>query len=355
MTAKKVYFVFFLIISQFAFSQWESRDIITNDNITYPETSKLAKISQTIGITEIDIKYHRPAVRNRQIFGNLIPYGKVWRAGANESTTIKFQDDVIINGNKLKRGVYGIHMIPNKTEWTIIFSNNHVQWGSFYYDQNEDALRIQVKPEEHAHIEYLKYDFENLKDNSLNIALLWASTKVSFKIEVDEINSTLDVIKDELRTLPRFSWRGNREAALYCWLHNTHLDLALELINRSISYERRFENMYQKALILASTGKGNESSILMEEALKLGNENMFLYVGREALGHHNSPKKAIELFKITLKYFPESYKAKMLIGNAHGWMGEKEMAIKAFNEALLLTKNEKEKTNVMSYLNRYKN
>ncbi|WP_273565835.1 DUF2911 domain-containing protein [Maribacter halichondriae] len=354
MNAKITYLTFILVISQFAYSQWESRDIITNDNISYPETSKMAMISHTIGITEITIKYHRPAVRNRNIFGTLVPYGEVWRAGANESTTIRFQDDVIINGQTLKSGNYGIHMIPDKDKWTVIFSKNHVQWGSFYYDQSEDALRVEVTPQVSDHQEYLTYNFENIEANKVNIVLKWAGLKIPFTIEVDEIKTTIAVIEDELRTLPRFSWRGNREAALYCWLHNTNLDKALKWIDRSISYERRFENVYQKGLILESLGEIEASNVLINEALKLGSESMFLYVGREALGHHNSPEKAIELFENALKYFPKSYKAKMLIGNAYGWMGKKEKADIAFNDALVLAKNEKETNDIKSYINRYK-
>ncbi len=334
-------------------AQWELREIITNDNITYPETSKLAGVSNTIGITQIEIKYHRPAVRNRTVFGALIPYGKVWRAGANESTTITFQDDVSINGNPLKSGIYGLHMIPGKEEWIIIFSKNHTQWGSFYYDKKEDALRIAAKPKKIEHQEFLKYDFEDIQDNRVTIVLKWDQIQISFNVTVDEVATTLAVVEDELRTLPRFSWRGNREAAFYLWLHNVHLNKALELINRSISYERRFETIYQKALILASMGKLSQSEKLMGEALELGNERKFLYVGREAIGHHNSPEKAMELFENTLRYFPNSYQAKMLIGRTYAAMGKTGLANRTLNEALILAKTEKEKEVVKSEMRIY--
>jgi len=345
--------VLFCFVAQTGFSQWEQREIITNDNITYPETSKLARISNTIGITEIELKYHRPAVRNRNVFGGIIPYNKVWRAGANESTTISFQDKVKINGHELDQGKYGIHVIPAENEWTIIFSKNHTQWGSFYYNEKEDALRIKVKPEKSKHQEFLKYDFENITDNSASIILNWDKTKISFHIEVNEITTTIAIIEDELRTLPRFSWRGNREAALFCWLHDSHLDKALEWINRSIDNEERFENIYLKALILASLNDNVEADKFMKKARGIGNENKFMFIGFEALGHHNSPEKAIELFKNTHKYFPNSYRSKMYIGNVYGWMGKLIEAKKAFKEAMDLTSTEKEKTHVRSIMARY--
>ena len=350
-------YVQFLILGLILFnsnignSQWEHRSIITNDNITYPETSKKASITNTIGITEIKIDYHSPAVRNRVIFGGLVPFGKVWRAGANESTTITFQDDVYIEDQHLNRGTYGVHMIPNIEEWTVIFSKNHTQWGSFYYSEDEDALRINVKPESIPHQEFLKYDFTNIEANKTVLELKWSTLKVAFTISVNEVETTLNVIEDELSTLPRFSWRGNREAALFLWLHDSHLDTALELIERSIDYEKRFENVYLKALIRKTQGDMETYEILMKEAVDLGNENKFLYVVREALGHHNSPEKCLQLLDITSKYFPESYQVNLLRGRVYGWLGKIEDAKMEFIKALSFSHTEIEKNSVNNELN----
>src|SRR5580698_5270382 len=111
-----------------------------------PLPSQPAEISQTIGITNITIKYHRPLAADRKIWDGLVPYGKVWRAGANENTTITFSDPVTVEGKPLDKGTYGLHMIPTANEWTIIFSKAATAWGSFTYDQSEDALRVTVKP-----------------------------------------------------------------------------------------------------------------------------------------------------------------------------------------------------------------
>ncbi|HZU44963.1 MAG TPA: DUF2911 domain-containing protein, partial [Terriglobales bacterium] len=110
-----------------------------------PRPSQQAVVSQRLGITDVTISYHRPLVNKRQIWGNLVPYGQVWRAGANENTTIQFTDPVTIEGKPLAKGIYGLHMIPAQDQWIVIFSNNHTSWGSFTYKESEDALRVTVK------------------------------------------------------------------------------------------------------------------------------------------------------------------------------------------------------------------
>src|SRR5262245_54751129 len=107
-----------------------------------PEASPAASVTQTVGLTEMKITYHRPAVNGRKIWGGLVPYGDVWRAGANENTTLSFSSAVKVAGKPLRAGTYGLHMIPTAKDWTIIFSNQAAAWGSFSYDPKEDALRI---------------------------------------------------------------------------------------------------------------------------------------------------------------------------------------------------------------------
>ena len=156
-----------------------------------------AGVMQRLGVeTDITIEYSRPGVKGRTIWGDLVPYGMAegneysegkpypWRAGANENTTIEFSKDVIVEGNKLAAGKYGIHMIPGKDEWTIIFSKNSSGWGSFGYNQEEDALRIKVTPKEAPHQEWLRYGFDNLEGTSATAFLHWERVKVPFKIEV---------------------------------------------------------------------------------------------------------------------------------------------------------------------------
>src|SRR3954468_23385947 len=139
-----------------------------------PEQSQAAKVSQTVGLTNINISYHRPLVNNRRIFGTqIVPYGQVWRAGANENTVVEFTDPVTIEGQPLAKGAYGLHMIPNEDSWTLIFSKNSTSWGSFTYDQKEDALRVNVKPQKGEFHEALAYDFDQVQPDSAIVTLHW--------------------------------------------------------------------------------------------------------------------------------------------------------------------------------------
>ena len=146
--------------------------------------SPKASVMQTVGFTDVTIDYSRPGVKGRTIWGELVPYNKVWRAGANEATTINFSTDVTIEGKSLPAGKYGFFTIPNKDSWTIIFNKVADQWGAFQYNEAEDALRVTVKPESNNFQEWLAYRIAKTGDKSAVISLEWEKLKVPFKIEV---------------------------------------------------------------------------------------------------------------------------------------------------------------------------
>ena len=125
-----------------------------------PRASQRAQITKRVGITDITITYHRPLIGGRKVWGGLVPYGQPWRAGANENTIIEFTDPVTVEGKPLAKGRYGLHMIPSETDWIIAFSKTNTAWGSFSYDQAEDALRVTVKPRPSEFHEALTYDFD---------------------------------------------------------------------------------------------------------------------------------------------------------------------------------------------------
>ena len=146
--------------------------------------SPKASVMQTVGFTDVTIDYSRPGVKGRTIWGALVPYNKVWRAGANEATTINFSTDVTIEGKSLPAGKYGFFTIPNKDSWTIIFNKVADQWGAFQYNEAEDALRVTVKPESNNFQEWLAYTITKTGDKSAVVSLEWEKLKVPFKIEV---------------------------------------------------------------------------------------------------------------------------------------------------------------------------
>src|SRR5579872_2662409 len=139
--------------------------------LNLPRASQHALVSQRIGITDITINYHRPLANGRQVWGKLVPYGQVWRAGANENTTITFTDPVTIEGKPLDKGTYGLHMIPGENQWTVIFSKNSADWGSFSYKQEDDALRVTVKPQAAELHDALTYDFDDVKPDSAVVTM----------------------------------------------------------------------------------------------------------------------------------------------------------------------------------------
>lgn len=146
--------------------------------------SPKALITQTVGYTDVTISYSRPGVKGRKIWGDLVPYDKVWRAGANEATKFTFSTDVMIEGKKLPAGSYGFFTIPGKDKWTVIFNNVADQWGAFEYNESKDALRFTVKPEQHDFTEWLQYDITRTSDSTATVSLEWENLKVPFKIEV---------------------------------------------------------------------------------------------------------------------------------------------------------------------------
>jgi hypothetical protein len=159
-----------------------SQSIAQNDKKV--RISPKAAVIQTVGFTEVRIDYNRPGVKERVIWGGLVPYNKVWRAGANEATKFTFSTDVKINDKTLKAGSYSFFVIPTKEKWTIIFNKVADQWGAFEYNEAEDALRFDVTPEEGSMQEWLAYTITKTSNNSAIVSLEWEKIKVPFTIGV---------------------------------------------------------------------------------------------------------------------------------------------------------------------------
>src|SRR5277367_542185 len=170
-----------LLTASFCAAQTATSETLMLD---LPRQSQHAVVTQRIGITDITVNYHRPLANSRQIWGKVVPYGQVWRAGANENTTIAFTDPVMVEGQALDKGTYGLHMIPGENQWTVIFSKNANSWGSFTYKQDEDALRVTVKPQAAEAHDALAYDFDDLKSDSATITMRWDKVAVPFRVSV---------------------------------------------------------------------------------------------------------------------------------------------------------------------------
>ena len=213
--------------------------------ITTPRPSPNASVTQMVGITEISLHYSRPGVKGRTIWGELVPYGEVWRTGANENTTIRFSTPVKIGGKELPAGLYGLQTIPTANEWTIIFSKDADQWGAFSYKQENDALRIQAKPEAADFQERMGFEFADLTDNSAKVVMRWEKLAVPFTVEVDTPKLVMDQLKGAVR------WQTPYQAANWCIQSDSCLDDASRWLDASIALDANFQNQRAKAQLLA--------------------------------------------------------------------------------------------------------
>ncbi len=273
-----------------------------------PRQSQRAQVTQRIGITDITISYHRPLVNGRKIWGGLVPYGQVWRAGANENTTITFPDDVMIEGKPLPAGTYGLHMIPTEDQWTVIFSKMHTAWGSFSYNQAEDALRVTVKPQPAEFHNALAYDFDQLQPDSAVIVMSWDKLAVPFKVSVN-VNQVVEAsLHKQLRGLSQYTWDAWDDAATYLVDNKMDLNEALKYENNSIQNEERFENLMTKSRILEAMGKTTEGAAVRDKALAMGNAQQLYGYGRQ-LQREGKQKEAFAVFKSAAQKDPDNWLA----------------------------------------------
>ena len=271
-----------------------------------PRQSQRAEITQRIGITDITISYHRPLVNGRKVWGGLVPYGQVWRAGANENTTITFSDPVTIEGKALERGTYGLHMIPNADEWTIIFSRSSTSWGSFTYDEKEDALRVTVKPQAAEMHEALTYDFDQVKPDSAVAVLEWEKVAVPFKIGVD-VHSVVEAsLKKQLRNLSQYTWMSWDDAANYLLAEKIGYDDALIYADKSIENEDRYDNEMTKSKVLQAMNRKDEAMAAQKKALDLASPLQLHFYARGLQGEKRNDE-AFAIFRENARKHPDMW------------------------------------------------
>jgi hypothetical protein len=307
--------------------------------LTLPESSPKALLTQTIGIAEVQVSYHRPGVKGRPIWGALVPYGEVWRAGANENTTISFSLPVRIAGKPLESGTYGLHMIPGKGDWVVIFSRNATSWGSFFYKESEDALRISVTPEAAPPREWLQYEFSELTDSSAVLALRWEKMLVPIPLSFDTRALILANIRDSyLRGLAGFAWQGFNSAAQFCLRNNLDLPEALTWADNSLALNENFSNLRTKASILEKMGKQEDVKALRDRSLELATETDINQLGYTYL-QGGKTKEALELFEKNVKAHPKSWNVYDSLAEGLEKGGDTKGAIANYSKALSIVKD----------------
>jgi len=274
--------------------------------LNLPRASQHARVMQRIGIVDITIDYHRPLALGRKVFGGLQAYGDVWRAGANENTTIEVSDAVTVEGHPLPKGVYGLHMIPGEASWVVIFSKNSTSWGSFTYDAKEDALRVTVTPVAILHHEALSYDFEDPTDNSVVVRMQWEKEAVPFKISVDTPAIVQRSLRDQLRARAQFEWQPWMEAATYLLANRLDAAEAAEDLRKSIAIEDRFENELTLAWALGALGRTSEASAARAKGIEMATQAQVHAFGR-GLQAQGLRDEALDLFRENRKKDPDSW------------------------------------------------
>jgi tetratricopeptide (TPR) repeat protein len=333
--------------------------------------NKKATVAERVGLTDVTIHYNRPSVKGRvgKIWGELVPVGFVdqgfgnskaapWRAGANENTTIEFTNDVRIEGQPLKKGKYGFFVAYAPDEATLIFSNNAISWGSYYYNEKEDALRVKVKPVSTTNsTEWLKYEFLNQTENAATIALHWEKLMIPFKVETDYVKDQIASFQNELRTERGFHWLAWNQAAQWCLQRNVNLEQALQWADSATSATFGGNIMFQpkatKAQILEKLGRGTEAALLMKEALPLANMQEIHAYGRSLLMQKKS-KEALEVFEMNYKKNPNQFTTLVGLTRGYSATGDYKKALKYAEQALPLAADAVNKNSVAGMVEKLK-
>ncbi len=241
--------------------------------LNLPRESQRQNLSQVIGDTTVSIVYHRPNTKARKVWGALVPFGEVWRTGANEATIFEVSNDVKINGQMLPKGKYSLHTIPAADEWTIVFSKKWDQWGSFTYDVKDDALRVKAKPLKTDFTETLSYEFENVAMNTAQVVIGWEKIKVPFTVDVGDVaGRTLAEIRKAMTNLKADDMRTPAQAASWVLTMKmaANYEEAVGWLDAGIKNRESFGLLNTKARLQKESGKTPEAIMTAEKAIQVG-------------------------------------------------------------------------------------
>ncbi|MFA6957117.1 MAG: DUF2911 domain-containing protein [Thermoanaerobaculia bacterium] len=254
--------------------------------LSLPRPSPNASVGQLVGVTDVSVVYSRPGVKDRKIWGELVPYDKVWRTGANEATIITVSKDVKVNGSELKAGSYSIHTIPTPGDWTVIFNSEANPKGNYNYDETKNVLKVTVTPKAHAMTERLAFYFATVDDSSATLVMAWEKLSFELKIETDVQAQVMAQAKSMMD-----DWRPAFQAANYAWEKGAKAD-AMKWIDQSIAAKESLANLTLKSRMLADAGKTKEAIATIEKAIA---------IGKAANGNTAASEKLLEEWKAAAK------------------------------------------------------
>jgi len=236
--------------------------------VQLPQVSPAAGVMQEIGVSRVKIYFHRPSVQGRKIWGDLVPYGKVWRLGANEATTIEIPHEAVLDGNKVPAGKYSLFAIPEADQWTLILNKVADQWGAYSYKPEQDLLRFKVKPQDAPHREYFDIDIVPVSDKAMRVDVMWEKVRVPFTIEFD-VDTIMWATIEAALVAPKRTWEDYHNAARYAQRTNKRLDAALAWADEAMKRTDNFWNYELKGLILHQLGRDAEAIPAMLKAREM--------------------------------------------------------------------------------------
>jgi tetratricopeptide (TPR) repeat protein len=326
-------------------------------------------VIQQIGLVRVSVDYSSPHVhspfgedRKGKIWGQLVPYGMAslgfgtcgdqcpWRGGANENTVFTTSHDIKVEGQPLAAGSYGLHFLPGKDEWTVIFSRNSTSWGSFFYDAKEDALRVKVKPEASDYREVLTYEFPERRNDKATVALKWENLAVPIAIAVDNPNQ-LDNLRRELRSSPGFSWANWVAAADFCRQNKINLEEAQTWAQNATdpaqSGQENFTTLTLLAQLQTLNGHAAEGAKTMDRALNHPTAqavDLHLY-GRQLLAD-KKPEEALKIFQLNAKRHPDVWPVHVGLARGYAALGRNKDALAEARLALPQAPNDASRNNL---------
>lgn len=331
-------------------------------------------VTQYIGsLVNITVTYSSPNVtgpngedRRGKIWGALVPYGYVdqgfgtskvapWRAGSNENTTISFSHDVLVQGKPLKAGTYGFFIAPAETgPWTLIFSKTNTAWGSFFYDEKNDALRVTTTPKDAAYHEWLTYEFIDREKDSTVCALAWETKRIPFTIKVPDIKKVyVDNMRQELENKEGFSWQGWNDAANYCAVNNINLDEALKWADKAILFNENFTDLLTRAEVLDALGRKEEAKAALDKAMNSPTATaiqVHMY-GRQLLTQ-GKKEDAFRVWQLNAKNHPNTWPVNVGLARGYSAMGDYKSALKYAKLAMSEAPDEANKKNMQAAIDK---
>ena len=331
--------------------------------VTLPPSggNQKAEVAQWMGLVEVRVTYNSPDVhdpkgmdRTGHIWGELVPFGLAnlnfgnstaenpspWRAGANENTVFQCSHDILVEGNKLPAGKYGLHMIPGESDWTVIFNREYSAWGSYFYDEKKDVLRVTVRPESSNYTEWLTYGFTDRLLDECTLNLEWENLRLPIHLSVENIHELyVESLQKELQGQAGFNYLNYVSAVNYCVQVNTHLELALKWAEKAINEpfvgQKNFTTLTTKANVLLAMGRSKEATKIYMNAIDLPDAQVFAIhnLGRQLI-QMGDPDLALEIFKANAKRFPDQWPVNVGLMRGYSAKGNYEKALKYAEAAL---------------------